>query len=241
MLEDLEQEGDRSRSPGGDGRRISATYVDNDGKNERTTPSQRRHHPCDGTTWALKRRARLSARTFDEPAARASVLHCKVTIGCRKAEPEGIEAELCRRFRSPSARESACGVVVTMIARCLVGHLWDEMVAARAPSCRSSPWSPVSTAGDRALPDAPGRHRGRNARRRLVASARHWVAALELWGSVLRIADMRGNCPRTRDWQRSVDPIIPGASRRPRSPAATAPCGARAADVAAAQPGDLAD
>ena len=45
-----------------------------------------------------KHRAGLSARTFDEPAARASFLHCKVTIECRKAETEGIEADLAGFF-----------------------------------------------------------------------------------------------------------------------------------------------
>ena len=203
----------------------------------------------DGSTWTMKHRAWLSARTFDEPAARATFLRYKATIECREAELEAIEAdlagffdaepfaaairrlsayrgvdrlgalvlqaevcdwrrfagrkdagafcglvpseyssgssvkrgsitragnvhlrhqlvesawayrsgpsvgltlrrrqdgvsaetlarawatqvELCRRFRSLSARKSARGVVVTAIARRLVGHLYNEMVAA---------------------------------------------------------------------------------------------------------------
>ena len=40
------------------------------------------------------------------------------------------QVELCRRFRSLSVKKSARGVVVTAIARRLVGHLYDEMVAA---------------------------------------------------------------------------------------------------------------
>ena len=40
------------------------------------------------------------------------------------------QVELCRRFRSLDTRKSVRGVVVTAIARRLVGHLYDEMVAA---------------------------------------------------------------------------------------------------------------
>ncbi|MGH9294457.1 MAG: IS110 family transposase [Acidimicrobiales bacterium] len=40
------------------------------------------------------------------------------------------QVDLCRRFRSLDARKSVRGVVVTAIARRLVGHLYDEMVAA---------------------------------------------------------------------------------------------------------------
>ena len=48
----------------------------------------------DGSTWTMKHRAWLSARTFDEPAARATFLRYKATIECREAELEAIEADM---------------------------------------------------------------------------------------------------------------------------------------------------
>ena len=52
----------------------------------------------DGSTWTLKYRAWLSARTFDEPAARATFLRYRSTIECREAELEAIEADLAGFF-----------------------------------------------------------------------------------------------------------------------------------------------
>ena len=49
--------------------------------------------------------------------------------------------------------------------------------------------------------------------RRLVQRA----AATQVWGTVLRTADMRGFGPRIRDW-RSVHSACSGASRNPRAP-----------------------
>lgn len=49
--------------------------------------------------------------------------------------------------------------------------------------------------------------------RRLVKEA----AATQVWGTVLRTADMRGLGPRRRDW-RSVGSACSGASRNPRAP-----------------------
>jgi hypothetical protein len=94
----------------------------------------------------------------------------------------------------------------------LIGLARTETVA----HCWPSPRSARSSTGERDLRDAPRPRRGRKAPRSVFATTLHGVGAFQVWGTILRIADMRGFGPRIRDWWW---PIILGASRGPRTPA----------------------